>query len=439
MPTLNPNPPSFAPTGRYTVERKEQVDKTLSDDFLWPVERDLIHHFMCLQNEAFAWNDEERGSFRTDFFPPVDFPVIPHTPWTLKNIPIPPGLYDEICALIKKKIAAGVYERSNSSYRSRWFCVLKKDGKSLRIVHSLEPLNAVTIKHAGVTPIPDHLAEQFAGRSCGTMLDLYVGYDERLIAESSRDLTTFQTPFGAMRLVTLPMGWTNSVPIFHDDVTYILQPEIPEFTIPYIDDVPVKGPATRYRQSNGSYETIPSNPGIRRFIWEHLQTLNRIVQRMRYAGGTFSGLKLLICAPEYIVLGHLCTIDGRIPERSKVDVIVKWTWCNSLSEVRAFLGTVGLFRIFIRNFSHRANALIKLTRKDVPFEFGIDQVNTMEDLKHAVVNSPALRPIDYHSIAPVVLAVDTSNIAIGYFLCQCDSTDPKVRYYNRFGSITLND
>ena len=72
--------------------------------------------------------------------------------------------------------------------------------------------------------MPEHLAEQFAGRACGAALDLYVGYDEREIAESSRDLTTFQTPFGAHRLVTLPMGWTNSVPIFHEDVTHILQP-----------------------------------------------------------------------------------------------------------------------------------------------------------------------------------------------------------------------
>jgi hypothetical protein len=71
------------------------------------------------------------------------------------------------------------------------------------------------------------------------MFDLYVGYDERLLAEESRDMTTFQTPFGALRLVTLPMGWTNSVPIFHDDVTEILKPEMPEYTIPYIDDVPV--------------------------------------------------------------------------------------------------------------------------------------------------------------------------------------------------------
>jgi hypothetical protein len=101
------------------------------------------------------------------------------------------------------------------------------------------------------------------------MLDIYVGYDERLIAETSRDYTTFQTPFGALRLVTLPMGWTNSVPIFHDDVTFILQAEIPDVTIPYIDDLPIKGPTTMYQKVDGSYETIPENPGIRRFVSEH--------------------------------------------------------------------------------------------------------------------------------------------------------------------------
>jgi hypothetical protein len=95
------------------------------------------------------------------------------------------------------------------------------------------------------------------------MLDLYVAFDKRKVAESSQDLTTFQTPFGALRIVTLPMGWTNSVPILHDDVTYILQPEIPHITIPYIDDTPVKGPKSEYRTIGGSYELfltiLPSN------------------------------------------------------------------------------------------------------------------------------------------------------------------------------------
>jgi hypothetical protein len=438
MPPLDPNPPSeFVPTERYTLECKDITDKGHPEGFLWPRERDLLHDFMRKQDRGFAWNDSQRGRFRTDFFPPVEFPLVPHTPWIQKNIPIPPGLYDEVCALIRKKIDAGVYEPSNSSYRSRWFCVVKKGGKSLRIVHSLEPLNAVTIRHSGVTPVPDHVAEQFAGRSCGAMLDLYVGYDERPIAESSRDYTTFQTPYGAKRLVSLPMGWTNSVPIFHDDVTHILQPEVPHHTVPYIDDVPVKGPPTRYKTKDGSYETIPENPGIRRFVWEHFGILNRIVQRMKYCGGTFSGLKLTLCSPEIIVLGHRCTSEGRKPPEDLVQALTKWLRCDNVSEVRSFLGTVGVCRIFVKNFAHRAHHLVKLTRLDEPFEWGPLQDAARNDLVEAVLTSPALKPLDYTSESPVILAVDTSNIAVGYLLCQCDAENPRVRHYARFGSITL--
>jgi len=154
-----------------------------------------------------------------------------------KPFRIPPAIHEEVCKMIKRKIDAGVYELSNSSYRSRWFCVIKKDGKSLRIVHSLEPLNRVTIAHSGLPPATEELVMHFAGRACSGILDLYVGYDEKVLVECSRDLTTFQMPFRALRLVTLPMGWTNSVPIFHDDVTYILRDEIPKYTLPYIDDV----------------------------------------------------------------------------------------------------------------------------------------------------------------------------------------------------------
>ncbi|KAJ3720248.1 hypothetical protein DFJ43DRAFT_960074, partial [Lentinula guzmanii] len=178
MPKLSTHPPEFTPTGRYTEERKAIIDKVHEGDFLWPEERKLMHHLMMEQEKGFAWNDEERGKFREDFFPPIDMPVVPHTPWVEKNIPIPPGTYHEVCRAVKVKIDAGVYEPSNSSYRSRWFGVLKKDGKSIRLAHSLEPLNKVTIQHSGLPPATDELADQFAGYSCGGILDMYVGYDE---------------------------------------------------------------------------------------------------------------------------------------------------------------------------------------------------------------------------------------------------------------------
>jgi hypothetical protein len=439
MPKLSAHPPPYISTGRYTEERKSIIDRAHPEGFLLPEERALMHHLMSVQNEGFAWCDSERGHFKEDFFPQIEIPTIPHRPWTQRNIPIPPGIYEEVCRLIKVKIDAGVYEPSNSSYRSRWFCVVKKDGKSLRIVHSLEPLNQVTIKHAGVTPFTDQIGEHFAGRACGGMLDLYVGYDERGLAETSRDLTTFQSPFGALRLVTLPMGWTNSVPIFHDDVTHILQPEIPETTVPYIDDVPIRGPETRYPLADGTEERIPDNPGIRRFVWEHFQNANRIIQRVKYCGGTFSGPKTVLCAEEIIAVGHRCTPQGRLPDPKYIDKITKWGPCKDLSEVRAFLGTIGVCRMFILNFAKRANPLVNLTRKGTPFIFGPDQIAAQEDLKNALIASPALRPIDYASDSPVILAVDTSMIAVGFYLCQADPANPRKRYFARFGSLALND
>ena len=439
MPKLSPNPPEFVPTGRYTEERKEKIDKVHEGEFLLPEERKLMHHFMMEQNLGFAWDDSERGRFREDFFPPIDIPVVPHKPWVLKNIPIPPGLYPKVCEIIKTKMDAGVYEPSNSSYRSRWFCVLKKDGVNLRLVHSLEPLNEVTIQHSGVPPATENLAAQFAGRSCGGLFDLYVGYDERTLAESSRDLTTFQTPFGALRLVTLPMGWTNSVPIFHDDVTYILQPEIPKVTIPYIDDVPIKGPKSRYELPDGTYEMIPENPGIRRFVWEHFQNLNRVVQRMKYCGGTFSGYKTILCAEEITVVGHRCTVNGRIPDVDRVGVIRRWPAPKNQSEVRGFIGLVGVCRIFIRDFAKIATPLHRLMRKGVQFAWGTVEQKAMDDLKDALENSVPLGNIDYESDGAVILAVDTSYQAVGYYIYQEDPETGQKKTFIKFGSITLKD
>ncbi|KAG5729873.1 hypothetical protein E4T56_gene13854 [Termitomyces sp. T112] len=137
------------PTGRYTPECKEIIDQAHGDGFLWPEEMKAVHHLMMLQNEAFAWDDSQRGRLKEEFFPPVVMPVIPHTPWVLKNIPIAPGLRDKICQMIKQKIEAGVYEPSNSSYRSQWFTVLKKDGPNATIMRWIEDvlLYYFTLRH----------------------------------------------------------------------------------------------------------------------------------------------------------------------------------------------------------------------------------------------------------------------------------------------------
>lgn len=435
LPQLSMTPPDFVPTTKLTAERIISLDLNRYG-FLWPEEVKLFQEVLRLNERALAFDESEKGRFKDEYFSPYIIPVVDHVPWAEKNIPIPPGILDEVIEIIKSKIASGVYEPSQSSYRSRWFCVKKKTG-GLRIVHDLQTLNSITIRDSGLIPHVDSFVEGFAARSCYTMADIFVGYDHRTLHEKSRDLTSFQTPLGLHRLTCLPMGATNAVPEFHTCVTFILEAEIPNVAAPFIDDVGIKGPPTRYELPDGSYETLKDNPGIRRFIWEHACDVNRIFHRMGCAGGTFSAKKLYIGVPEMTVLGQTCTYEGRIPDESKVSKIKNWPVPKNVTEVRGFLGTCGVVRIWIQGFAQLAKPLVELTKDNVPFEITDECIQAMDALKQKVMAAPALRPIDYKSDLPVILAVDSSYIAVGWILSQLDQE--KRKRPSRYGSISWND
>src|SRR5882724_9008551 len=46
------------------------------------------------------------------------------------------------------------------------------------------------------------------------------------------------------------------------------------------------------------YKVIPENTGICRFVWEHLNDINCVLQHVKKAGGTFSAWKMDVCVPE---------------------------------------------------------------------------------------------------------------------------------------------
>jgi len=272
LPLLPTHPPDFTPSERLSQECLDEL-RLNRDNFLWPEELKLVQHVLKVNKRALAWTDAEKGRFKDEYFAPVKIPVIKHVPWAQKNLPIPPGILEKVIKLFREKIAAVVYEPSNSSYQSHWFCVYKKSSE-LRIMHNLQPLNAVTIHNSGVPPIPDQVIESMAGRSCYTMLDLFSGYDHRTLDPVSCDLTTVQSPVGAIRLMTVPQGWTGAIPIFHANNVFILELEIPDPAQPFMDDSSIKGPLTHYEIEDGGYETTPANPQIRRFIWEHLNDVH---------------------------------------------------------------------------------------------------------------------------------------------------------------------
>jgi hypothetical protein len=405
------------------------------NEFLWPEEQKLAAQVLSNNEYALAWDESEKGRFCDDYFPPIIIPTIEHIPWTHCQPPIPPGIKNKVIKLIKSKIESGVYEASNSLYQSRWFCVAKKN-RAVHIVHDLQQLNSVTVKDSATMPYVEHFVEQCVGRAIYSMMDLFIRFDHRVLTEESRDITTFQTPLGMFQLTVLPQGWTDSPAVFQNDVTFILQEET-ETAPNFQDDINVLGPHTRYELPDGSYEVIPTNPGIRHFVWEHCADANRVLHRLKHAGATVSAKKLFLCIPEVLVVGQLCTYEGCVPDLSKVSKISNWPPCSMKMEVWGFLGTMGTIRTWIKDFAFISRPLTNLTRAKVPFEWTDEAQDAMDKLKAAVIASPAICPINYDSTNEVILAVDSSYLACGWILFQLD--DNEQCHPARFGSIMWNE
>ncbi len=435
LPPLTSRPPEFTPTAKITQERMKELNVNATG-FLWPEEEKLFKHVMKLNENGIAFEDVERGTLKESYFSPYIIPTVPHSPWEYRNIPIPPGIMQKVLDVLKLKMEAGVYEQSQSSYRSRWFVVPKKNGK-LRIVHDLQPLNKVTIRDAGMVPIIDDFVEGFAGRQCYTVFDLFWGFDARKIHPKSRGLTAFMTPLGLLQITSLPTGFTNSPAEFQKCMAMVLKDEIPHTANIFIDDLPIKGPVSQYLDENEKPEVLQENPGIRRFIWEHAQDVHRVLHRVHCAGATVSSKKAQICLPEALIVGQRCNAKGREPDTEKTSKILNWPPLTTPKEVRRFLGLCGTVRIWIPNYSKIVRPLTELYHKDKEFIWGKAQEETFATIKKYITEAPALHPINYKSDNPVILSVDSSRDAAGMILSQIDDNGRKRPA--RYGSIPMSE
>lgn len=92
IPVLSTHPPDLIPRVHYTLEWMKSMNIN-PDGFLWPKEDKLTYYLMLLQQLGFAWTEDNKGKFSSDYFDPITILTIKHIPWVLYNIPIPPGIF----------------------------------------------------------------------------------------------------------------------------------------------------------------------------------------------------------------------------------------------------------------------------------------------------------------------------------------------------------
>lgn len=423
-------PPEFVPTEKITAERAKNISFG-PEGFLNAEEKKLLMHVVVLREKAFAFADDERGLLKRSYAEPYRIPTVEHEPWQDVPIPVPIAARPALIKLIHDRIQTGLYEKTESAYASKWFAVPKKDG-AWRIVHSLERLNAVTIRDAGAPPVLEDFTESLVGRSIYGLLDIFGGYDERELHEDSRPLTAFQTPLGHLQLTRLPQGYTNAVAEQMRINRHVLAEEVPQRVQIFLDDNPIKGPESGY---NG--RAMPGT-SIRQFVWEYAVVLERILFRLEHAGLTASGKKLVLATNELEICGTVVTKHGRRMASDKINKIVRWPPLRNAKDVRSFVGMSTVVRIHIPDFSVIAAPLRQLTTKRRHFQWSEECERSFSTLKDIVGRDIVLHQLDYSEHAgEIIMAVDSAQVAAGAALFQIGRDG--IRRPARYESVTFTE
>jgi len=88
---------------------------------------------------------------------------------------------------------------------------------------------------------------------------------------------------------------------------------------------------------------------------------------------------------EAIVLGHLVSERGIEVDKAKIEVIDQLPPPVNVKGIHNFLGHVGFYRRFIKDFSQISRPLMNLLAKDAPFEFTNECVDAFHTLKKALI------------------------------------------------------
>jgi hypothetical protein len=120
-------------------------------------------------------------------------------------------------------------------------------------------------------------------------------------------------------------------------------------------------------------------------------------------------------------LGFRVSEQGIQPEPEKTRAIRDAAAPTTVKALRGFLGMMGFYRMFIRDFATKAAPLNKLLAGDAKWEWAAEQQAAFERLKQELVEAPILAYPD--PARPYEVHIDTSDAGIGGILVQRDDAN----------------
>jgi RNase H-like domain found in reverse transcriptase/Reverse transcriptase (RNA-dependent DNA polymerase) len=101
---------------------------------------------------------------------------------------------------------------------------------------------------------------------------------------------------------------------------------------------------------------------------------------------------------------------------AKVEGIIAWPMPTTVKDIWSFLGFCNFYRAFIPSFSHTAQPLNDLTKKDKLWSWGTKEAEALQMLKNICISYPVLCTPDWSK--QFIMETDASGYALGAVLMQ---------------------
>ena len=252
---------------------------------------------------------------------------------------IPPPQLDEVREHLKLMLDAGVVQPSNSPWCNAVVLVRKKDG-SLRFCIDFRRLNALTVKDSHPLPRICETLESLAGAANYSTFDLNSGFWQVPMDDASKQYTAFTLgSMGLYECESMPFGLCNAPPTFQRLMQNCLGELNLTYCLIYLDDVIV-------------FLETPE---------EHLLRMRVVFDRLREHGFKLKPSKCGVFKTEINYLAHHVSKEGVRPSKKNLESIAQCPPPDTYTKVKSFLGLVGHYRCFIKDFAKIAVPLYDLT------------------------------------------------------------------------------
>ena len=377
-------------------------------------EQRQVAECLARHKAVFSQNDQDYGRATTVLH---EIPTGDAPPIRERHRQIPPNLYQEVRALLQDMLEAGVIHQSCSPWAAPIVLVRKTDG-SLRFCVDYRKINKVTRRDAFPLPRIEESLTMLSKAKYFSTLDLASGYWQVPVHPDDRQKTAFTTPMGLFEFDRMPMGLCNAPATFQRLMESCLGDKNFESLLIYLDDLIVFAP---------DFST-------------HLLYLEQVFQRLSQYGLKLKPSKCHLFQPKVKYLGHVVTEAGVTPVADKVRAVSEWPQPKTVRELRAFLGLVGYYRRFIKDFakvamplhgllvghpkkeSRKVSAALTGWTPECEAAFG--------GLKRALTEAPILAFADFS--LPFAVYTDASNRGLGAVLAQTqDGVERVIAYASR--------